>query len=121
MLEDHSPTSRSGTRKPFRRKGGKSVAFNNSCTYYQLDTITYDTSDGEEDEDEGEPLAVEDKLEDDDLQEGIEDDRSEQSYGRKDDYETDALHDTEEDAPQPSPRMGMDSADGSGIHPCGVY
>jgi len=115
MLEDHSPTHRSGTRKPFRRKGGKSVVFNNSCTYYQLDTIAYDTSDGEEDEEEGDPLAVEDKVEGGELDEG-DDDRSE-LYGRKDDLlEIDALLDNEEDAPQPSPRMGMDSADGSGIY-----
>jgi hypothetical protein len=123
MLEDHSPTTRSGTRKPFRRKGGRSVAFNNSCTYYQLDTLAYDTSEGEEDEGEGDPLAVEDKLEDDELQEGSElEDRSELSYGRNDDFaEIDALLENEDDAPQPSPRIGMDSADGSGIRPSRVH
>jgi len=110
MLEDHSSTSRSSTRKPFRRKGGKSVVFNNSCTYYQLDTIAYDTSDGEEDEDEGDSLAAADKVEEGELEEG-DDDESEM----KDELEIDALLDNEEDTPQPSPRMGMDSADGSGI------
>src|SRR5271154_4927120 len=56
MLEDHSPTSRSSTRKPFRRKGAKTVIFNNSCTYYQLESLSYDTSDGEEDEDEDDEI-----------------------------------------------------------------
>jgi hypothetical protein len=112
MLEDHSPTNRSGNRKPFRRKGGKSVVFNNSCTYYQLDAAVYDSSDGEEGEEEGD-LVMEDKLEDDELQEGNELE-SELSYGRKDDFEADGLMDNEEDAPQPSPRIGMDSVEGSG-------
>jgi len=114
MLEDHSPTHRSGTRKPFRRKGGKSVVFNNSCTYYQLDTIAYDTSDGEEDEDEGDSLGAEDKVEEGELDER--DDDESEMYGRKDELEIDASLDNEEDTPQPSPRMGMDSADGSGIY-----
>jgi hypothetical protein len=113
MLEDHSPTNRSGNRKPFRRKGGKSVVFNNSCTYYQLDAAVYDSSDGEEGEDEGESIVVDDKLEDDELHDGNELE-SEPSYGRKDDFETDGLLENEEDGPHPSPRMGMESADGSG-------
>src|SRR5271169_1470633 len=56
MLEDHSPTSRSSTRKPFRRKGAKTVIFNNSCTYYQLESTSYDTSDCEEEEEEDDEI-----------------------------------------------------------------
>jgi hypothetical protein len=57
MLEDHSPTSRSNARKPFRRKGGKSVIFNTSCVYYQLEPAD-DSSGAEEGEgDREEPIA----------------------------------------------------------------
>ena len=121
MLEDHSPTSRSSSRKPFRRKGAKAVIFNNSCTYYQLDSLAYDTSDGEDDE-EGMEDLITDGHNDDYNQEVAEvetkktEEKIDPMQRRKDDLaEIDALIDSEVDAPHPSPRIGMDTVDVSGI------
>src|SRR5262245_48936154 len=60
MLEDHSPTSRSNSRKPFRRKGAKTVLFNNSCVYYQLESI-YDSSDADDEDRHQEEPAVDEQ------------------------------------------------------------
>ena len=123
MLEDHSPTSRSSSRKPFRRKGAKTVVFNNSCTYYQLESLAYDTSDGEDDEEGTENLIAEGQN-DDYEQEVVEvetktpEEKIDPMRHRKDELaEMDALIDSEVDAPHPSPRIGMDTVDVSGISP----
>jgi hypothetical protein len=121
MLEDHSPTSRSSSRKPFRRKGAKNVVFNNSCTYYQLESLASDTSDGEDDDEATEDLIREDSNDDYDQEAAeVETTKPEEKINpmqrRKDDLaEIDALIDSEVDAPHPSPRIGMDTVDVSGI------
>lgn len=121
MLEDHSPTSRSSTRKPFRRKGAKTVIFNNSCTYYQLESLSYDTSDGEEDEDEDD--EIEDLITDgqiDELDEGsvepeIQSPEQNLAQLRSDEVaDQDPFMDSDVDAPHPSPRIGIES-DVSGL------
>ena len=122
MLEDHSPTSRSSSRKPFRRKGAKTVIFNNSCTYYQLESLAYDTSDGEDDEGT-EDLVTEGQNDDYDQEAAeVEAKKSEEKIDpmqrRKDDLaEMEALIDSDVDAPHPSPRIGMDAVHVSGISP----
>lgn len=65
MLEDHSPTSRSSSRKPFRRKGAKGVIFNSSCTYYQLESFDVDSSDDDVPEDDTEDFITDSQLEED--------------------------------------------------------
>ena len=123
MLEDHSPTSRSSSRKPFRRKGAKTVIFNNSCTYYQLESLAYDTSEGEDDEDDIEDLITDGQTEDHEQEAAeMETKRPEEKIDpvqrRKDELaEMDALIDSDVDAPHPSPRIGMDTVDVSGIAP----
>src|SRR6266496_4368586 len=123
MLEDHSPTSRSSSRKPFRRKGAKTVIFNNSCTYYQFESLAYDTSDGEDDEDDTEDLITDGQTEDYEQETAeVETKKLEEKIDpiqrRKDELaEMDALIDSEVDAPHPSPRIGMDTVDVSGITP----
>jgi hypothetical protein len=122
MLEDHSPTSRSSNRKPFRRKGAKTVIFNNSCTYYQLESMSYDTSEGEEDEeeDELEELINEGHIDELDPQSTERDihltgQGPDQSQLRRDELaEVDPFMDSDVDAPHPSPRIGLES-DVSGI------
>ena len=122
MLEDHSPTGRSSSRKPFRRKGAKTVIFNNSCTYYQLESASYDTSDGEDDEEDDE---LEESINDgqiDDLEEkSVEpeprspDHESNLAQFQRDEIpETDPFMDSDIDAPHPSPRIGIES-DVSGL------
>lgn len=122
MLEDHSPTSRSSSRKPFRRKGAKTVIFNNSCTYYQLESLSYDTSDAEGEE-VTEDLIAEDQADESD-QEASEveihppEEKVETKQRRQDDLtEIDTLIDNEIDVPHPSPRIGMDTVDYSGSFP----
>jgi hypothetical protein len=124
MLEDHSPTSRSSSRRPFRRKGAKTVMFNNSCTYYQLDSTSYDTSDGEEEDDDG-PDPVNDAQVDDLDQQSSEVDsqarigKFEAVSRQTDDLsEMEALMDAEVDAPL-SPRIGIETIDVSGSFPNG--
>ena len=121
MLEDHSPTSRSSSRKPFRRKGAKTVIFNNSCTYYQLESLAYDTSDGEDDEGTEDLVTGQN---DDYDQEAAEvetkkpEEKIDPMQRRKDDLaEMEALIDSDVDAPHPSPRIGMDAVHVSGISP----
>jgi len=125
MLEDHSPTSRSSSRKPFRRKGAKTVIFNNSCTYYQLES-TYDTSDGEEDEDDDDEL--EDLITDGQIEELDEEsveveirapEPKPNLVQRRDEVtEPDPFMDSDVDAPHPSPRIGIESdVSGSFFHP----
>src|SRR5271169_3093800 len=124
MLEDHSPTSRSSSRKPFRRKGAKTVIFNNSCTYYQLDSLSYDTSDAEEEEEEDtEDLITDGQFEE--LDEEVSEvdsnppgERVDTLQRRKDDLvEMNAMIDNEVDAPHPSPRIGLEPLDYSGMFP----
>jgi hypothetical protein len=117
MLEDHSPTSRSSSRKPFRRKGAKTVIFNNSCTYYQLESTSYDTSDGEEDEDDDDEL--EDLITDGQIEELDEEsveleirapEQKPNLVQRRDEVtEPDPFMDSDVDAPHPSPRIGIES------------
>jgi|SRR5277367_953540 hypothetical protein len=118
MLEDHSPTSRSSSRKPFRRKGAKTVIFNNSCTYYQLESTSYDTSDGEEDEDDDddelEDLITDgqiDELDEDSVEPEIRaaDQKSNPVQRREEVTEPDPFMDSDIDAPHPSPRIGIES------------
>jgi hypothetical protein len=120
MLEDHSPTSRSSSRKPFRRKGAKTVIFNNSCTYYQLESTSYDTSDAEEEEEDIEDLITDGQI--DELDQEVETHHPEEKIDslqrRKEDLaEMDSLIDNDVDAPHLSPRIGMDSVDYSGLFP----
>jgi hypothetical protein len=124
MLEDHSPTSRSSSRKPFRRKGAKTVIFNNSCTYYQLESLSYDTSDAEEEEeDDAEDLITDGQFDELDHEASEVDSRppSEKvdTFQHRGDglTETNALVDNEVDTPHPSPHIGMEPLDYSGIIP----
>ena|SRR5579859_7497247 len=117
MLEDHSPTSRSSSRKPFRRKGAKTVIFNNSCTYFQLDPISYASSDEGEEEDDPEDLITESQIEDyDEPATG-----AARPYGdtdhalQKGQQEITELEDyNEHDISHPSPRIGIETVDVSG-------
>src|ERR1700722_5325797 len=122
MLEDHSPTSRSGSRRPFRRKGAKTVVFNSSCTYFQLEPISYDSSDAEDEEDDQEDFTTDGQIDEYDepiseignLTAGEEDNALQR---RKTDLaELDVLID-DVDAPHPSPRIGIESVDVSGVFP----
>lgn len=116
MLEDHSPTSRSSSRKPFRRKAAKTVVFNNSCTYYQLDSLHSD-SDGEEEEDYTEDYITEIQLDDCDEQSSEHEDQAKEDRAnvlqqkRADLVEFDELIDNED---HPSPRIGIETLDVSG-------
>jgi hypothetical protein len=122
MLEDHSPTSRSSSRKPFRRKAAKTVVFNNSCTYYQLDSLHSD-SDGEDEEDYTEDYITESQLDDCDEQSSEHEDQAKEDRAnalqqkRADLVEFDELIDNED---HPSPRIGIETLDVSGqIHSYG--
>jgi hypothetical protein len=121
MLEDHSPTSRSSSRRPFRRKGAKTVVFNSSCTYFQLESISYDSSDAEDEEDELEDFAANGQIDDyeDPVSEAqATEDRDNALQRRKTDLaELDVMID-DVDAPHPSPRIGIESVDVSGLPPC---
>ena len=113
MLEDHSPTGRSSSRKPFRRKGAKTVIFNNSCTYYQLESTSYDTSDGEEGEEDDDELELitdgQPDLDEDSL-EPQSDPRSNLAQLHRDEaQDLDPFMDSDVDAPYPSPRIGLES------------
>src|SRR3981189_2785794 len=113
MLEDHSPTSRSSSRKPFRRKAAKNVIFNSSCTYYQLDSLHTD-SEGEDEEDYTEDYITEIQLDDCDepaSEQGDQptEDRANALQRRKVDLaELDELIDNED---HPSPRIGIETLD----------
>ena|SRR5579859_595224 len=120
MLEDHSPTSRSSSRKPFRRKPAKTVVFNSSCTYYQLDSLQSE-SEGEDDEGCTEDYITEIQLDEFDeplSEQGDQpmEDRANALQRRKADLaELDELIDNED---HPSPRIGHETLDVSGLtHP----
>lgn len=120
MLEDHSP-SRSSSRRPFRRRGAKTVIFNNSCTYYQIDSTSYDTSDGEEeDEDAQDPIEVQmDSLDQPSTEIDSQTKNGKlETNGRLNDglAEMEALIDAEVDSPL-SPRFGIETMDVSGSLP----
>jgi hypothetical protein len=121
MLEDHSPTGRSSSRKPFRRKGAKTVIFNNSCTYYQLDSTAYDSSDAEDEEDDKEDFITDGQIDEFDQQSSeldshIIEEKVNALQNHRDDFEDlDELVDIEPDAPHPSPRIGIESVALSGI------
>lgn len=113
MLEDHSPTSRSSSRKPFRRKAAKTVIFNSSCTYYQLDSL-HSGSEGEDDEDYTEDYITEIQLDefDEPLSEQGDQPLEDRALRRKADLaELDELIDNED---HPSPRIGIETLDVSG-------
>lgn len=119
MLEDHSPTSRSSSRKPFRRKGAKSVAFNTSCTYYELDN-SYDSSDAEEEGEDSEAVIANGQIVGSDHLASEEADSSEENAiallrERDDVSEINELIDNELD--HPSPRIGIETVDLSGTTP----
>jgi hypothetical protein len=117
MLEDHSPTSRSSSRKPFRRKGGKTVIFNSSCVYYQLD-CNYYSSDAEDDDHEQEDAPQEEEVNQLDEAEGeirTEDDTNHRpQYRKTDTADLDESGDYDFDQPQTSLRMGPETMDVSG-------
>lgn len=114
MLEDHSPTSRSSSRKPFRRKGAKTVVFNSSCTYFQLEPINYDSSDVSDDEDDLEEYA-DGQMDEYDEPVAEADQATDKTMQRRkaDLAELDELID-DVDAPHPSPRIGIESGDETG-------
>ena len=122
MLEDHSPTSRSSSRRPFRRKGAKTVVFNSSCTYFQLEPISYDSSDAEEEEDELDDFAMDTQNDDSDDPVSETDNQSASDRDialqrRNEDLaELDVLVD-DVDAPHPSPRIGIESVGVTGTPP----
>ena len=123
MLEDHSPTSRSSSRKPFRRKGAKGVVLNSSCTYYQLESFDLDSSDDEEQEDETEDFITDSQLEEEfddpvmEVEAQTPAERNDVLERRKSDLaELDELIDHEVE-PDLSPRMGVDTLDVSGRSP----
>ena len=114
MLEDHSPTSRSSSRKTFRRRGAKTVVFNNSCTYYQLDSLSYDTSDGEDDGEGAVELITDSQIDDFDQEPEVESQSEEEKINplqSREDFvaEMNTLIDNEDDTLHPRPRIGMDS------------
>jgi hypothetical protein len=117
MLEDHSPSSRSSNRKPFRRKASKTVIFNNSCIYYQLESTSYDTSDDDQDDEGAEPLVIEGQIDEFDQQASeaeppgtaIEEKINTLQRRQDDLAELDALIDKELDAPHPNPRIGIEN------------
>lgn len=120
MLEDHSPTSRSSSRKPFRRKGAKGVIFNSSCTYYQLESFEVDSSDDEAPEDDTEDFITDSQLEEDfddpimDVEPHTPAEQIDVLERRKSDLaELDELIDPEPGA-QESSEMGADTLDVSG-------
>jgi hypothetical protein len=120
MLEDHSPTSRSSSRKPFRRKGAKGVIFNSSCTYYQLESFEVDSSDDEAPEDDTEDFITDSQLEEDfddpimDVEPHTPAEQIDVLERRKSDLaELDELIDPEPGA-QESSEMGTDTLDVSG-------
>lgn len=118
MLGDHSPTSRSSSRKPFRRKGAKTVIFNNSCTYYQLESTSYDTSDAEEEEEDIEDLITDGQTGELDQEVETPEEKIDSLQRQKEDLvEMDSLIDNDGDTPHLSPRIGMDSVDYSGLFP----
>jgi hypothetical protein len=127
MLEDHSSSSRSNSRRHFRKKGAKGVAFHTSCTYYQLDSTTFDSSDSEGDQEiEREDLITESQLDEFD-------DSSEMDVASSNDYVVVTSPtsidsgDIDEFALQdggafPSPRLDIENADISGIvRFCDIY
>ena len=113
MLEDHSPTNRSGSRKPFRRKGGKSVLFNTSCIYYQIEPVD-DSSDGEDEDVDQEDLITDSQLEEVDPLETeskpSEDEQSRTVQRLKPEVVVEDI-DFEPDQPHPSPRIDGESVD----------
>ena len=120
MLEDHSPTSRSSSRKPFRRKGAKGVIFNSSCTYYQLESFEVDSSDDEVPEDDTEDFITDSQLEEDfddpitDVEPQTPAEQVDVLERRKSDLaELDELIDPETEAEESS-EMGVDTLDVSG-------
>jgi hypothetical protein len=106
MLEDHSPPSRNSNRKPFRRKGSKTVLFSNSCIYYQLESTSYDAFDDDQVDEDIEELIMEGQLDGFDQDDQI--DLLESGPG--DEMNTD----TEMDSSHPSPRLSIE-ADVSGM------
>jgi len=119
MLEDHSPTNRQNTRKPFRRKGGKNVLFNTSCVYYQLEPM----DDSSEAEDEGldqEELITDGQL--DELDEPLTEatNRLEENSLKVNQRRQPQIvveePDNEIDQPHPSPRIDAETVDVTGIY-----
>lgn len=99
------------------------MIFNNSCTYYQLESTSYDTSDGEEEQDEeGEldDMITEgqlDEIDEEIIEPEIRSPEQNLAQLRRDEaFEQDPFMDSDVDAPHPSPRIGIES-DVSGLLP----
>jgi len=117
MLEDHSPTTRSGSRKTFRRKGSKSVVFDNDCVYYQLEATSYESSDPEDEGNDPEDVITDGQLDDYDQEVGQEEamETNSQQRNKIDPVDLDISPETEPDGSHPSPRIGIETVDVSGL------
>jgi len=117
MLEDHSPTSRSSSRKPFRRKGGKNVIFDSSCVYYQLDP-TDDTSEAEDDDGDQDDMITDSQLDvlDESVKETsirVEGNQTKPVQRQKSQAAVEEI-DKNVEQPHPSPRMDSETIDVTG-------
>jgi len=116
MLEDHSPTTRSSSRKTFRRKGSKSVVFDNDCVYYQLEATSYESSDPEDERDDPEDVITDGQLDDYDQEEvDAPHETTSQQRNKLEILDLDISTETELDGSHPSPRIGIETVDVSGL------